>query len=123
MLGSRATIEAVAGALIDVNVPIVLDPVMIAKGGAHLLNTNAVEALQSLLVPMAEVVTPNIIEAEALSGRKITDPQGAREAAEEILKLGPKAVLVKGAQLKGNMITDWLEIGRASCRERGCQYV
>lgn len=108
MLGSRAVIEAVAGALTDVSVPIVLDPVMVAKGGAHLLPPEAVEALQSLLVPMADLVTPNIIEAEALSGMKIKSPEDARAAGEVILGLGAKAVLVKGAHLKGDMITDWL---------------
>ncbi len=108
MLGSRAVIEAVAGALTDVSVPIVLDPVMVAKGGAHLLSPNAVEALISLLVPMVDVVTPNIIEAEALAGRKIRNAAEAREAGEEILKLGAKAVLVKGAHLKDDVITDWL---------------
>jgi hydroxymethylpyrimidine/phosphomethylpyrimidine kinase len=108
MLGSRGVIEAVAGALTDVAVPIVLDPVMIAKGGAHLLQPEAVEALMSLLVPMADVVTPNIVEAEALSGRKIKSPEEAKEAGEVILGLGAKAVFVKGAHLKGDMITDWL---------------
>lgn len=108
MLGSRAVIEAVAGVLTDVSVPIILDPVMIAKGGAHLLQPEAVEALQSLLVPMADVVTPNIIEAEALSGIKIKSPEDAKAAGEAILRLGAKAALVKGAHLKGDMITDWL---------------
>lgn len=108
MLGSRAVIEAVAGVLTDVAVPIVLDPVMVAKGGTHLLPPEAVEALQSLLVPMADVVTPNIIEAEALSGKKIRSPEEAKAAGEAILGLGAKAVLVKGAHLKGDMITDWL---------------
>lgn len=108
MLGSRAVIEAVAGALTDVSVPIILDPVMVAKGGAHLLPPEAVEALQSLLVPMADVVTPNIIEAEALSGQKIKSPEDAKAAGEAILRLGAKAVLVKGADLKGDEITDWL---------------
>lgn len=108
MLGSRAVIEAVAGALTDVAVPIVLDPVMVAKGGAHLLAPEAVEALMSLLVPMADVVTPNIIEAEALSGNKIKSPEDAKAAGEAILRLGAKAVFVKGGHLKGDMITDWL---------------
>ena len=108
MLGSQAVIEAVAGALTDVAVPIVLDPVMIAKGGAHLLRPDAVEALTSLLVPMADVVTPNIVEAEALSGKKIRSPEDARDAGEAILGLGAKAVLVKGAHLKGDQIRDWL---------------
>lgn len=108
MLGSQAVIEAVAGALTDVAVPIVLDPVMIAKGGAHLLRPDAVEALTSLLVPMADVVTPNIVEAEALSGKKIRSSEDARDAGEAILGLGAKAVLVKGAHLKGDQISDWL---------------
>jgi hydroxymethylpyrimidine/phosphomethylpyrimidine kinase len=108
MLGSRAVIEAVAGALTDFAGPIVLDPVMVAKGGAHLLQPEAVEALMSLLVPMADVVTPNIVEAEALAGRRIKSPEEAKAAGEAILGLGAKAVLVKGAHLKGDMITDWL---------------
>jgi hydroxymethylpyrimidine/phosphomethylpyrimidine kinase len=108
MLGSREVIEAVAGVLTDVSVPIVLDPVMVAKGGAHLLKPEAVEALMSLLVPMADVVTPNIVEAEALSGKRIVNAEEAKVAGEAILRLGAKAVMVKGAHLKDDMITDWL---------------
>lgn len=108
MLGNRAVIEAVAGVLTDFAGPIVLDPVMVAKGGAHLLQPEAVEALMSLLVPMADVVTPNIVEAEALAGAKIKTPEEAKAAGEAILGLGAKAVFVKGGHLKGDMITDWL---------------
>ena len=108
MLGNRAVIEAVAGVLTDFSGPIVLDPVMVAKGGAHLLQPEAVEALMSLLVPMADVVTPNTVEAEALAGRKIKSADDAKEAGEAILGLGAKAVFVKGGHLKGDMITDWL---------------
>ncbi|ANU17997.1 bifunctional hydroxymethylpyrimidine kinase/phosphomethylpyrimidine kinase [Planococcus maritimus] len=75
---------------------LVIDPVMIAKGGASLLQQEAVEAITSLLVPLASVITPNIPEAETLSGIDITDEVSRRKAAEAILSLGASSVIIKG---------------------------
>ncbi|AJD90390.1 hydroxymethylpyrimidine phosphate kinase ThiD [Jeotgalibacillus malaysiensis] len=75
---------------------LIVDPVMIAKGGASLLQEEAKDSLIEHLLPLATVVTPNIPEAEALSGISITDEKTRREAAEKILQSGAQGVLVKG---------------------------
>ncbi|EHS56161.1 bifunctional hydroxymethylpyrimidine kinase/phosphomethylpyrimidine kinase [Paenibacillus sp. Aloe-11] len=75
---------------------VVIDPVMIAKGGAALLQSEAVQALQDDLLPLALVVTPNIPEAEALTGINIRTMEDRREAARHISNMGPKFVVIKG---------------------------
>ncbi|WP_235439746.1 hydroxymethylpyrimidine/phosphomethylpyrimidine kinase [Paenibacillus sp. DMB20] len=75
---------------------VVVDPVMIAKGGAELLRPEAVQALREELLPLAQIVTPNIPEAEVLSGMHIRSMHDRREAAKRILELGPKTVVIKG---------------------------
>lgn len=75
---------------------IIVDPVMIAKGGSHLLQQEAIVALKQYLLPLATVVTPNIPEAEALSGMEINDALSRKKAAEKILSFGAEAVVVKG---------------------------
>jgi hydroxymethylpyrimidine/phosphomethylpyrimidine kinase len=92
MLFSRALIEAVADFLDRRNLPLVVDPVMLASSGAKLLQPEAVETLVSRLFPLATVVTPNLHEAEALAGRT----GSRRELAERIHELGAPAVLVTG---------------------------
>lgn len=91
MLYSRAVIETVADFLEGRNIPLVVDPVMIASSGATLLQSDAVEALVSRLFPLATVVTPNLHEAEALVGKG-----SRRELAERIHELGAPAVVVTG---------------------------
>jgi hydroxymethylpyrimidine/phosphomethylpyrimidine kinase len=91
MLFSRELIEAVAEYLEDHPVPLVVDPVMVASSGAKLLQDDAVERLVSRLFPLASVVTPNLMEAEALVG-----PAPRRELAERIRELGARAVVVTG---------------------------
>jgi hydroxymethylpyrimidine/phosphomethylpyrimidine kinase len=91
MLYSRAVIETVADFLQGRNIPLVVDPVMIASSGATLLQSDAVEALVSRLFPLATVVTPNLHEAEALAGKG-----SRRELAERIHELGAPAVVVTG---------------------------
>jgi hydroxymethylpyrimidine/phosphomethylpyrimidine kinase len=108
MLGDAATIEAVAGVLAGVTAPIVLDPVMVAKGGAALLADEAVEALVRLLLPRAAVVTPNVPELEALTQTGVADEADLLLAAQELLATGPAAVLAKGGHLAGEMVVDWL---------------
>lgn len=110
MLHNSAVIETVAEALAPYTklLPLVLDPVMFAKGGAALLQPEAVHALKEVLVPQAALITPNIPEAEHLSGMPIDNSEDMMKAAERILELGCKAVLIKGGHLKGDMLTDIL---------------
>jgi hydroxymethylpyrimidine/phosphomethylpyrimidine kinase len=100
MLGTRATIEAVNEALDLVgDVPVVLDPVMVAESGARLLDEEAEEALRTRLVPRATVVTPNVPEARVLARAGVADEAGDIEAealARAIHALGPSAVVVTG---------------------------
>ncbi|MGM0844974.1 MAG: bifunctional hydroxymethylpyrimidine kinase/phosphomethylpyrimidine kinase [Bacillota bacterium] len=97
MLFSAALIEETARCLRAFNWRnIVVDPVMIAKGGAVLLQQDAMDALKNHLLPLADVVTPNIPEAEALSGITIRDETDRRRAAEQILLSGAASVVVKG---------------------------
>lgn len=108
MLGDAATIEAVAHALEAVRAPIVLDPVMVAKGGSALLADEAVGALVALLLPRAAVVTPNAPELSALAGTEVSDEADMLLAAQELLSGGPAAVLAKGGHLDGDRVVDWL---------------
>ncbi|MCC6143595.1 MAG: bifunctional hydroxymethylpyrimidine kinase/phosphomethylpyrimidine kinase [Candidatus Hydrogenedentes bacterium] len=113
MLSNTATIEAVAHCLTRAAVErLVVDPVMLAKSGDALLQDSAVDALKRLLLPLALVVTPNVPEAEVLSGRTIAGPEDVLPAAEAIKALGPKYVLLKGGHLHGPEATDYLYDGR-----------
>ena len=101
MLSSAPIIGAVAeGLAAHPHGPVVLDPVMIAKSGDPLLRPDARQALIERLLPLAEVVTPNLHEAGALAGTRVTDEQEMEEAARRILAMGPRTVLVKGGHLK-----------------------
>ena len=105
MLASTEIIEAVAEAIQKHGIDLlVVDPVMVAKGGAHLLRDDAVGALRSRLLPLAAVITPNIPEAEVLLGRSITTLDQRREAAVDLLALGPRAVVVKGGHAEGDAV-------------------
>ncbi len=113
MLASVAIIETVARAL-DADagdVPWVVDPVMVAKGGQALLDEDAVETLKTLLVPRAFVLTPNLPEAEALTGATVRYVADMEAAAQALLDLGAKAVLLKGGHLEGGTIVDLLATG------------
>jgi len=87
---------------------IVLDPVMIAKGGSRLVNTNSIKYLKKLLLPLCNIVTPNIPEAEVLTGNSILNKEDMIRAAKKIVSMGPKNVLLKGGHLKNKMIFDIL---------------
>jgi len=114
MLATAAIVEAVAATIAELQLPlVVVDPVMISKSGAVLLDEDAVTALRNELLPRALVVTPNIPEAEALSGMTITSLDEAKEAARRIHKFGPSAVVVKGGHRGGNDVVDLLFDGRA----------
>ncbi len=101
MLSSAAIIEAVAERLAVFTVTnLVVDPVMVSKSGHRLLREDAIEALTRRLIPMARVITPNAEEAGVLLGRAVTTVSDAVEAAPELARLGPRAVLVKGGHLE-----------------------
>lgn len=110
MLGNADTVELVAAVLAERarGVPLVLDPVMVAKGGARLLDEDAVDALRRRMFPLAAVVTPNVPEAEALAGMEIPDLAALRRAGAVLLGLGLPAVLLKGGHLPGPVVTDLL---------------
>lgn len=110
MLGGRDTLETVAEALHEYgsDQPIVVDPVMFAKGGHALLAVDAIDAMKSLMVPLAALLTPNAPEAERLSGTEVASLTGQRRAAERLLRAGARAVLVKGAHVSGARFTDLL---------------
>jgi hydroxymethylpyrimidine/phosphomethylpyrimidine kinase len=102
MLANAAIVEAVAAAIHDIDPPhVVLDPVMVAKGGDRLLEDDAVSTLRAELLPRVHLVTPNIPEAEVLAGVRIQSLDDMRVAGRRILTLGPRVVLVKGGHLDG----------------------
>jgi hydroxymethylpyrimidine/phosphomethylpyrimidine kinase len=102
MLFDASIIQVVANKLSVYGMAkVVVDPVMVAKGGDVLLVKDAIETLVSCLLPLAFVVTPNIPEAEVLSKMSIRTDRDIQEAAEAIQKMGPKNVLIKGGHLKG----------------------
>ena len=109
MLHSPAVIKSVIKALDVVKVnKIILDPVMIAKGGAKLINPQAIKILKLELIKKAFLITPNIPEAEVLTNLKIRNEEEMIIAAYKLLKLGAKNVLIKGGHLKSNTIKDIL---------------
>jgi hydroxymethylpyrimidine/phosphomethylpyrimidine kinase len=109
MLHKASVIEAVAEAIAPTpHIPLVLDPVMFAKGGHALLQPEAIATLKARLIPMAAVITPNIPEAEHLTGMAITSVDDMKRAAELILRSGCKAALIKGGHMDGEVITDML---------------
>ena len=102
MLANAASAEAVAASIRALDLPqVVVDPVMVAKGGDRLLSDEAVATIRTELFPLAHVVTPNIPEAETLSGVSIRTVEDMRTAAARILALGPRVVLVKGGHAGG----------------------
>lgn len=112
MLYSAELIETVARKLGEYRVArIVLDPVMVAQSGDKLLQDDAVEALKTHLIPLAEILTPNIPEASVLLGRKISVAGELHAAAEELAGLGCRNVLVKGGHLAGQDSDDCLYLG------------
>jgi len=112
MLGTAAIAGAVAQAVASLRLPnVVLDPVMAAKSGARLLDDDAVDVLIHRLLPLATVVTPNVPEAERLTGVRIGTVGEMRQAARRLVDAGVRAVLVKGGHLEGPAI-DVLDDGR-----------
>ena len=110
MLHDRPTIEAACDEIAAAapGVPLVADPVMVAKGGHRLLEPEAVETLKRRLLPLAALITPNLPEAEVLAGMEIRDEAGMRRAAAALLALGVPAVLLKGGHMPGARVLDLL---------------
>ena len=110
MLHSMAITERIADlfAAWTPAIPMVIDPVMIAKSGARLLDSEAIALLKRRLFPQARLITPNIPEAEALTGLKINGSDAMETAAQALLELGPAAILLKGGHLPGDSLQDLL---------------
>lgn len=109
MLHNAEVIEAVAEVLAEVpDIPVVVDPVMVAQSGADLLDPAAVRTLVRVLLPHASLITPNLPEAEKLAGTEIADLEAAERAAHALLTLGVPAALLKGGHLTGDELTDLL---------------
>ncbi|WP_138935998.1 bifunctional hydroxymethylpyrimidine kinase/phosphomethylpyrimidine kinase [Roseovarius arcticus] len=109
MLGGAVLINAVVDALAGLDAPIVLDPVMVAKGGDRLLESDAVNALRSLLLPKAALITPNLPEAADLLGcAEALNLDEMTRQADQLLGLGAQAVLLKGGHLDSDASPDLL---------------
>ena len=109
MLHSAKVIESVIKSLKKIKVSqVVLDPVMVAKGGTRLINQKAIYAIQKKLIKKIFLITPNIPEAEILTKRKISSVEDMIISGKLLLKLGAENVLIKGGHLKSNKMTDVL---------------
>ena len=112
MLGTPEVITAVADFVADLECPIVVDPVMVAKSGDRLLQAEAVSSLKELLIPKASLITPNLPEASDLLGvTEAVDRESMLNQAKDLLRLGPGAVLLKGGHLATNESPDLLVLG------------
>lgn len=116
MLANSEIIETLAHCLKRWSLPLVVDPVMVAKGGDRLLDGDAVRTLREQLVPLATVVTPNLPEAEVLTGRRVETLTDMRRAAQAIGQLGARHVVIKGGHREGEPVdvyydgSTWLEL-------------
>lgn len=114
MLGTAHLVDQAAETLdmLAKDVPRIVDPVMVATSGDRLVDEKAVSAIASVLIPGAILVTPNAPEAEVLTGKSVDGINGQRRAAEALLELGAKGVLVKGGHVPGKIIHDVLQTER-----------
>ena len=120
MLATAAIVEAVSAAIEGLDLPnLVVDPVMVAKGGDRLLRDDAVAAMKTHLFRMAEVLTPNIPEAEALTGTRITSVDDMLTAARRIREMGPRVVIVKGGHAASHESVDVVCLPHAEFELRG----
>ena len=110
MLATAEIVNVVAQALTDSgkNIPSVVDPVMVAKGGHQLIDKSATEVLIKRLIVGATVVTPNLPEAEVLTGRSIKTQSDMEDAIPSLIALGAQAILLKGGHLEGDSLVDLL---------------
>ena len=101
MLATAAIVEAVTASIDELDLPlVVVDPVLVSTSGARLLDEDGLRALVAELLPRARVATPNVAEAETLSGRAINSIEDARDAARRIRDLGPRAVVITGGHAR-----------------------
>lgn len=108
MLATAAIVEATAAVIVELDLPlVVVDPVLASTSGRALLDEDGLQAMRTELLPRAQVVTPNIPEAEILSGRRIRSTDDIRQAAERIHALGP-SVIVTGGHATGSAVVDVL---------------
>ena len=107
-LGNSAVVEAVAAAAQTFTFPLVIDPVMISKHGARLMDNEGQKAMAACLIPRAFLLTPNLEEATVLAGFPVTDIDSMRKAAEKLVSLGAKNVLIKGGHLDADDAVDVL---------------
>jgi hydroxymethylpyrimidine/phosphomethylpyrimidine kinase len=133
-LGSAEVVEAIAAIAPSLPFPLVVDPVIVSKHGARLVSEEAQQTLKTKLLPHAALITPNIPEAEALTGTTIGNPRQMVESAKRLLDLGCKSVLVKGGHLSGEPLDVFAEnscvqelsgFGRVQSRHThgtGCTY-
>ena len=132
-LGNREIIEIVAAAAATFNFPLVVDPVILTKHGAALLTPDAIDALKTLLLPRATLITPNLEEAAMLTRMEISHVASMKRAAQILSEMGPKAVLVKGGHLAGDAIDilfyegEWMQFSAVRIDTRhthgtGCTY-
>jgi hydroxymethylpyrimidine/phosphomethylpyrimidine kinase len=112
MLFSAPIIEAVSHGLKGKTFPLVVDPVCVSQSGHALMKEDAIASMARIMLPLADLATPNRPEAEALTGISIHDARSLRAAIEALLSMGPKAVLVKGGHMEaeGGTLTDWLAL-------------
>jgi hydroxymethylpyrimidine/phosphomethylpyrimidine kinase len=109
MLGDAATVAVVVASIRERRwAPLVVDPVMVSSSGARLLDASAEDRVRDELLPLAALVTPNLDEAEVLTGLEVRTPEAMQRAGEALLQLGAGAALVKGGHLDGNQLTDLL---------------
>ncbi|MHA5048919.1 bifunctional hydroxymethylpyrimidine kinase/phosphomethylpyrimidine kinase [Streptomyces sp. SD15] len=112
MLASPLIVETVAELLSDVTAPVVVDPVSVSKHGDRLLADDALDAVRTVLLPVATVATPNLDETAELTGIEVTSEEGMGRAARRLLSYGPRWVLVKGGHLPGaavDLLTDGVD--------------
>jgi len=132
-LGSAEIVRVVARAAAHWNFPLVVDPVMVSKHGRRLLSEDAVSALRDELLPKAALLTPNIPEAEILAGMTIRTPEDLRRAACGLVKMGARAILIKGGHAEGSATdllwdgSEWREFPAPRLETRnthgtGCTY-
>ncbi len=108
MLANQEIIETVAEAIKDESAFVVLDPVMVATSGDKLLEDGAIKALKEILIPLCDVITPNVPEAEILTDLEIVDVDDLGKAGAKLLEMGAYAALMKGGHLKGSVVVDVL---------------
>lgn len=132
-LGSADMVEAVARAAESFGFPLVVDPVMVSKHGLPLLRADAVGAIRDLLLRRAALITPNVPEAEALTGLTIRNLEQMRAAAARLRQMGARAVLIKGGHMEGDAVDllldgeRWLEfpaprVATQHTHGTGCTY-